>query len=130
MNIKNRFIKLTGNFQKTEKDNYKYIKDTTTNLIWQRKTLGPMTWHEAMKLNENGWRVPTLQELESIRDIERIFPCCNPIFEAKIYGHWSSSPYAADSGLAWVVDFSNGNEDVDGKDYGSYVRLVRGGKTK
>ena len=122
----NRFIKLSGNFQQTEKDSCKYVKDTVTNLIWLKETLGPMTWNEAMKLNKNGWRIPTLRELESIRDLQIFAPCCDPIFESESTTYWSSSPYAANSNHAWIVNFGYGNESGGNKYYLNYVRLVRG----
>lgn len=122
----NRFIKLSGNFQRTEKESYKYIKDGVTGLIWQRETLGPMTWYYAMELNKKGWRIPTLQELESIRDINKYRPCCDPIFEAKSTVHWSSSPIVYGNDYAWNVSFYDGYVVNDGKHNNSHVRLVRG----
>jgi hypothetical protein len=122
----NRFIKLSGNYQKTEKDSYKYIKDTTTNLIWQRETLGPMTWYEAMELNKNGWRIPTLQELGSIRDLQIYSPCCAPIFKSKSTMYWSLSPVAYGSYDAWGVGFYYGFVDSNYKYNNGHVRLVRG----
>ena len=39
---------------------------------------------------------------------------------------WSSSPYAYDSDVAWLVGFSGGFSDGFNKGVNGYVRLVRG----
>lgn len=124
--MKNRYIKLAGNYQETDKDSYKYIKDRVTKLIWQRETLKLMRWDRARASAKNGWRVPTIQELESIRDLDKHYPCCDSIFESEPYWYWSSSPYAANNDDAWSVYFVYGYVlSLNKYDYG-HVRLVRG----
>ena len=39
--------------------------------------------------------------------------------------YWSSSPFANDSRLAWIVNFSFGGDYSDHKNNNNYVRLVR-----
>ena len=88
---------------------------------------GVFTWDEAMeevkKLGEGWWRLPTKEELNLMY-----------LHKDKIGGfvegyYWSSTEYGAY--LAWVQDFSNGDQyyySKDGTD--TYVRAVRSIKPK
>ncbi len=94
------------------------------------------------------WRLPTKTELEglvscsdgktttlgkdtggSICTGSPIKPTINVTYFPNTLtdGFWSSSPFAGNSGYAWIVGFGNGNSDGYGlKGSGHYVRLVRG----
>lgn len=106
------------------------ITDTQTGLQWQAATEKPMTWEAAVDRCAaigDGWRLPTRLELESILDLGRSGPACDPIFGARSFYYWSSTTTQGYPGLAWVVDFDGGGVDGGGKS-GSYaVRAVRGG---
>jgi hypothetical protein len=66
------------------------VLDKTTNLVWQRCSVGQtfdklkgcigeakeFTFEEAQQLSKDGWRVPTIRELESLR-------VCSTGFDAK-----------------------------------------------
>jgi hypothetical protein len=76
------------------------------------------------------WRMPSKEELYSIVDYSRY----NPAIDAAYFPNtpnswaWSSSPDAYDSYGAWIVDFSSGYGNYDGKSGSYFVRLVRGGQ--
>ena len=88
-----------------------------------------MNWLEAQcwidSLNEskylgfNDWRLPTRVELIDA-------------YDGKVEGfksgyYWSSTTYVNGTGVAWIVNFFNGNVVYNGKTYNFYVRPVAGG---
>jgi hypothetical protein len=77
---------------------------------------GTYTWHQAIELGKDGWRLPSKEELLKLY-WSNIMP------SKKCY--WSSSPYAANSGYAWIVGFLSGLVSNGSKYNGGYVRLVR-----
>ncbi len=102
-------------------------------------TITTHTWQEALQIpqtinagdgygsnNNKDWRLPNINELLSIVEIQ----CYNPAINTTIFPstassyYWSSSPYAPYSGYAWIVIFLNGDGSAH---YGGsyYVRLVR-----
>ena len=83
------------------------------------------------------WRMPTARELEGIADMGRTSPAIEPTYfpNTPSSSFWSASPYAGNSISAWTVNFYRGNAYADGpyghpgyRNYGLYVRLVRGGQ--
>ena len=79
----------------------------------------------------NGWRLPTLVELEAIRDLSPSKPygCSEPCIDSTFGStqsnyYWSASTYAPYPDYAWYV---SGFVDFNGKTYNFYVRAVRGG---
>lgn len=81
--------------------------------------LGEMSWDEAVeKVKElgDGWRLPTLTELQLIWESEH-----KDLFKKESY--WSSSEYY--SSIAWVFFFYDGNTYGIDKNDDYYVRAVR-----
>ncbi len=79
------------------------------------------------------WRMPTREELRSIADYGRYHPAINDNYfpNAKSSQYWSSSSYAKDPGIAWIVNFHNGlDSDGYAKSNAYYVRAVRGGQSR
>ena len=73
------------------------------------------------------WRLPTVSELRTILDCSYGPPCVAPIFgPTQSSDYWSSSSIADYPDGAWLVDFSYGNANANGKTYSTYVRAVRG----
>jgi hypothetical protein len=81
--------------------------------------LGKMNWREAVeKVKElgNEWRLPTITEIQLIRDSKH-----KDLFNKEWY--WSSSEDY--SNAAWLFVFSNGNTFSNIKSNNYYVRAVR-----
>ena len=76
------------------------------------------------------WRVPSINELDSIVDLSRT----NPVIDTNYFpntptgGFWSASPYASYSYYAWRLGFFYGNDHYHYRYYGGRVRLVRSGQ--
>jgi hypothetical protein len=71
------------------------------------------------------WRMPTVEELESIIDRTKRNPAINPVFKCESASYWSSSPYAVYTDNAWYVHFYDGNVYFDSRLGNYYVRPVR-----
>lgn len=122
------------------------VLDTQTQLIWQRCSLGQTwsgstctgkasnhSWTDALekaKAIGNGYRLPTIKELQSLVDEACYSSAINgtsfPATPNKSY--WSASPYASGNISAWLVSFRDGNTDYDAKSYKTHVRAVRTGR--
>lgn len=80
------------------------------------------------------WRVPTIDELISIRNLNRTNPAIdtayfpNTVTSVTSSDVWSSSPLAYDSSDAWGVGFYYGSSYYHDRGYNYRVRLVRGGE--
>ncbi len=82
------------------------------------------------------WRLPTVDELQSIVDYGVAAPAPAPLIDATWFPNtqggvfWSASPYAGSSDSAWVIGFGSG-QVYGGLRYGSgvSVRLVRAGQS-
>ena len=74
------------------------------------------------------WRLPTVNELESITDSGTY----NPAIDTTAFpntnssDYWSSTAYAGSPSHAWKVSFHDGYVDGNDKTVNSYVRCVRG----
>ncbi len=119
------------------------VKDTKTNLIWQRCSLG-QTWDnttcageavgyswtnalQAANEMQGGWHLPTITELNSL--VEQT--CYNQSINEVMFpntassGHWSSSANAQSASDAWIVLFNSGDFGNGDKSHRYFVRLVR-----
>ena len=125
------------------------LTDHRTGLMWKKCLEGQsgadcgqgsaaaMTWQAALRhaadhdfAGYTVWRLPNLKELDSI--VERA--CYAPAINLSVFPNdpgslvWSSSPYAYDSGYAWILSFTPGSGGRYLKYASGYVRLVRGGQ--
>lgn len=129
------------------------VTDTKTGLMWKQCTEGlsgvgcatgtarTFTWQailrQAQSVNTTGgfagftdWRVPNVNELRSIVE----WQCTNPMINLSVFPNtapavfWSSSPIAASSSSAWVIDFHDNLSYWGAKYYEFQARLVRGGQ--
>ena len=136
------------------------ITDTRTGLIWEKlsddgtihdkDTAG--TWTNAFStkvamLNADSfagftdWRVPNVNELQSLVSYGASYPAINAAFNAncaptcsvltcsctQLSAYWSSSTYQDIPSRAWVVYFNDGYVVGYLKTDNGYVRAVRGG---
>lgn len=113
-----------------------------TGLEWKRCELGKswtgttcsgtaevIPWSAALAAgaSSEGWRLPSLPELESLIERCRLDPAINTnqFPEAGSGWLWSSTPFSADGEIARIVNFSSGIDGADLKTRSYAVRLVR-----
>ncbi len=72
------------------------------------------------------WRLPSIEELLSITDLNRYNPAIKSVFKnAKSDYYWSSTANASVTSDAWYVGFHYGNADWSFKSKTNSVRCVR-----
>jgi hypothetical protein len=137
------------------------ITDNNTGLMWEKLSddgsihdydEGLYTWEEAFSVKiaelnstsfagHNDWRLPNLNELETIRNLGTQSPAVNSIFKTACTfdctvltcsctvddAYWTSTTYVLDEISAWTVYFDDGDTYASGKDIENFVRAVRGG---
>jgi len=132
-----------GFYQKGVANNYsrsgEIVTDHVTRLMWQdneeAKTV-KKNWEDAIRYcselslgSYNDWRLPSIRELKSIRNLGKKDPAIDSHFEnvtSNVY--WSSITHVWESSGSLVVNFYQGTMDVLGKSYEFRVRCVRGGQ--
>lgn len=116
-----------------------------TGLMWMRCSLGQewsgeqcvgiagkYTWQEALANDSDfagytDWRLPNKNELASIVEHR----CWNPSVNNEIFpfarpsDYWTSTPVTTNQGMAWAIQFSGGDVQIEYKTSTEYVRLVR-----
>lgn len=122
------------------------VYDRKTDLTWQRCSAGQqwddevgcvgvieqMTWDEATGKAQEGWRVPTRDELATLVSPTCKQPSINeeafPDMDLGKLWYWTST--TNDDYLAWLVNFADGQfANYDRSDVGA-LRLVRIAKGK
>lgn len=81
------------------------------------------------------WRLPQIDELQTILDCSFGSPCIDPIFGPTAssswpLGYWSATSFRDCPGCAWYVNFGSGgvfNDLEHGQEINRHVRAVRGG---
>lgn len=114
------------------------VRDRLTGLIWRRAadlTGAPVLWEDALeavrKLNseEGGWRLPNINELESLVDMSRhdpALPAGHPFKECREV-YWSSTTSMFEPDWAWALYMNKGAVGVGRKGYARFhVWAVRG----
>jgi 6-phosphogluconolactonase (cycloisomerase 2 family) len=124
------------------------VTDIETGLMWQQATApGTYTWKQALAyvqtLNSqsfaghNDWRLPDVNELQSLVDYSQHHPPIDTDFfpDCTTSGYVTSTTDASNTDSAWRVYFGLGTVyaahelDKNNKLDSDYVRGVRGGKT-
>jgi len=114
------------------------VTDNITGLQWQDNTEArtvTKTWDEAknycnaLSLDGGGWRLPSMQELQSIVVDGSYDPSIDTTafvnYYTTSYRYWSSTTHAVSTGYAWIVYFGHGSTDSYYKTRTSHVRCVR-----
>ncbi len=128
------------------------VRDNATGLEWQdnetvakrwltkenydagnyEDTLGETatTYCANLPLDGGGWRLPMIEELETLVDGGKYNPSVTEnVFQDIIPGYyWSSTTAANNTSYAWSVHFNSGDSDNRSKRFSNYVRCVRGGQ--
>jgi len=113
------------------------VTDTSTGMMWQQESIDAMIWKEALAYCENlslagynDWRLPNVNELESLVDYNQINPSIDTLaFPATTTSnYWSSTTFVEYSFNAWVVHFDRGHRTSKNKPFSFHVRAVRGGQ--
>jgi len=112
------------------------ILDTSTNLLWQdaaeNKSLS-ITYKESQEYcaklviaEYSDFRIPTLQELQSIIDYNNYKPAIiNGFNYAPNETYWSSTPSAKDNAFLWNINFTKGHSSTSAKYYDRHIRCVQ-----
>lgn len=112
------------------------VTDQTTQLMWQDNTINAkMSWTNAFQycetLTDGGyddWRLPNVNELNSIVDYTRSSPAINPVFQyADSSYYWSSTSSDYDKRWPLAISFVQGfvSSGLDkGEDHN--IRCIRG----
>ena len=106
------------------------VTDTSTGLMWQKRTDGrEYNWEDARRycndLQLGGyldWVLPSKEVLADMRDKKDIFGPYNRVY------YWSSTNYMSSSSHAWHVGLYNDKVSDLIKTSSSSVRCVRGGR--
>jgi len=114
------------------------VTDSVTGLQWQddysdngdkEKAANwedAITYCESLELDGGGWRLPNINELNSIIDLNRTSPAIDAIFQyTQSDDYWSSTTNIGYSYQAWSIYFGNGYRNVYDKSDSNYVRCVR-----
>ncbi len=118
------------------------VLDKETGLVWEQSPSTALRpWGESMYAcqsalvgNKKGWRLPTVEQLESLVDATMypyiVLPSGHP-FANIDWSYWSASTIATNTADAWVVSFLNGDLYHFDKNGGFFYRAwcVRGGQS-
>ena len=125
----------TGKARSYSRSSAGIVKDNATGLEWQDDVDSvSRNWEDAkaycsnLPLDGGGWRLPTIEELETLVD-DGLYA---PSVTSEVFQHissefyWSSTVNVGYSSNAWSVDFDTGYSEQYGKNFSYYVRCVRG----
>jgi hypothetical protein len=114
-------------------DGISVVMDDKTQLAWQRASSVETTyaWSDAQAYCDAlgaGFRLPSMKELQTIVDESTTRPALDtgafPNGPEAAY-YWTSSSFARDDTLAWVVNLGVGNTLAASKISKQWVRCVR-----
>lgn len=118
------------------------IHDYNRQYTWDQAFVKVSDLNLSLFAGHSDWRLPSIRELETLKDFGREFPAIHPVFDAgctpgcttatcscaEVNHHWSSSTNHSNPVYAWGVDFAEGWSYPELKTtLTSEVRAVRGG---
>jgi hypothetical protein len=112
-------------------DGESLVRDRETGLVWETTSdEAGYTWEEAKALCAGraggAARLPTMKELLTLVDESRTDPAIDPAaFPGSTGYYWSSTVYAPNDALAWLVDFTVGAPSWADQAGAARVRCVR-----
>jgi len=138
-------ISLLADFSRD--DSSKIVTDSKTSLQWQDNESTTKIWIDAVNYCENlrlggydDWRLPNINELNSIVDDTKYMPCMSSAFKSlppyhlndyTISHYWSSTTSVDDSlstvSFAWGFKFGDGYQGRFDKRYEANIRCTRSG---
>ena len=105
------------------------VNDYDHKLQWLDNNVFEDNWNDRLinpsRIDGIGWRVPTLDELLSIIDLNNDAPALKNIFQFRNYDtiYWSNDE--VDNNNAGAVNFDGGGSDAFPKSTSGYIRYVR-----
>lgn len=131
--VVNETIKLEKKSTLTRDDSSNIITDSTTGMMWKDDYKVQKNWSEANAYCEDlvmggydDWRLPAINELESIADYTRHKPAIKIGFDnVTSHIYWSSSTDVSNSNDAWYLLFENGRSYTLDKSNSYNVKCVR-----
>jgi hypothetical protein len=110
-------------FKQLDDGNY---LDRKTGLIWKEYSeKGSFTWAQAIKIENDDWRLPTSEELKGLLSKKKHNNTFTKLPSMTPYWYWSSSSDANDSHRAWIVLLGLGNEYALDKSNNCALRMVK-----
>ena len=114
------------------------VLDKETGLVWEKSPdTTTRTWDDAVSHcylktvgGRKGWRLPTVEELESLIDTTQnspALPSGHPFLNVQSLTYWSGTSHAT-TDEAWGVGMSSGVPSYGDKGGHRYVWAVRGGQ--
>ncbi len=115
------------------------FKDKQTSLIWQdapQNTKLSITYYQAQDYCANltigkysNFRIPSMNELQTIIDYKNYDPAITKGFDyVSNEAYWTTTPFADDEKIVWLIHFKKGERTVKDKHYDRYIRCVQSSK--